>query len=1022
MASFSRLQLAAALIEYDNDDADQSKPRRNAQESAIFAHLRRSKDVQGMSAARRSTDYLGISLPSETDSIAGRESIADGRHSRSSIDALRNPFGRDSTHEGVLDDDEEQSLEVDLTSWGLEAFMPKDRESKSARKKAAHELPNPHPQSPSEGGAVPRPIAGRHSASASRSMSMSGFDSFGEGGAFLDAKSTVDSLGGRRHSIGSPLDIPAKLPTQQYPQHGRAASVHALIENLPATPPLHTVPFPSSSSRPVSPFFDEPPPTARPMSQGPLSDTKSHARTISVGSRMLVNEDAANPFAVRPPSPDRASRFDPKTARMRSASNASMGTIMASGLMQEEPNLFAVRPPSPSRSSRFDPKVRVRTMSQASMGTQMMLDNDGISDAGRPRRDRPYSRLELMRPKVLIMPSPLQHSAGPSAPSPSVVHREGFELTTDGRPLPPGARTSRRASSTLSMLDPSGSTPPIASNSFTPNPRASLTLSQLTFRNNLAVDGQRDVAYADLEKRLRRATEDGEQVDLEALVEEAPAPPVVIQTPDLGVDDTDRSRRPAGKLYGKSLIDDLEARKAEMRGKVRVFTGDQRPSMMARTPMQRSSTLIDPESLKQRPVSQLMDTSRSQSDLIRRNSANIKPLLNFDDVIPGAPRTHLDAMPTGTTKSVFGVDTLWERELAKLRVMEEGDRLEAEERRKNGVSDETGRGKKRKGRGKKNKREDKGDEFDPEPEGGDADENTSSMQMPREPRPPSPLHMLPAIQKVAARRAPPPPVDGDETEEGSDSDDARPGQPGDPRRSQVESWFAGASDDEDAGRGRIKAAGPPAGHPSQSLRLPQVIRTQDDSSEEDLPLVATLGRAAQRVSRLQIGPDDSDEDEPLTAVLDKRKTMMGGTLSPGASRKADDDEDDDDNQPLGLRVSRAFPASPISVTGSVPPQPAGEEDDMPLAFHPEQMRRTQYMMAQQQQQQQMMMQAQAAQLHQSMIFGTPSMMASGFFGPPIPPHMMAPAPIQPSPPPMHDAGKFGRVDKWRHDVAVEGET
>ena len=60
------------------------------------------------------------------------------------------------------------------------------------------------------------------------------------------------------------------------------------------------------------------------------------------------------------------------------------------------------------------------------------------------------------------------------------------------------------------MLEP-GLSAPIASNSFTPNPRNSLTLSQLTFRNTLLVDGQRDVAYADIDTRLKRATEDGEQ-------------------------------------------------------------------------------------------------------------------------------------------------------------------------------------------------------------------------------------------------------------------------------------------------------------------------------------------------------------------------------------------------------------------------------------------------------------------------------------------------------------------------------
>lgn len=74
----------------------------------------------------------------------------------------------------------------------------------------------------------------------------------------------------------------------------------------------------------------------------------------------------------------------------------------------------------------------------------------------------------------------------------------------------------------------------------------------------------------------------------------------------------------------------------------------------------------------------------------------------------------------------------------------------------------------------------------------------------------------------------------------------------------------------------------------------------------------------------------------------------------------------------------------------------------------------------------MMMQA---QLHNNMFFN-PSMMGSGFFSPsmagpmmnPMNPMMMMQAPIPvPSPPPVHDTAKFGRVDKWRRDVAVEGE-
>jgi hypothetical protein len=91
------------------------------------------------------------------------------------------------------------------------------------------------------------------------------------------------------------------------------------------------------------------------------------------------------------------------------------------------------------------------------------------------------------------------------------------------------------------------------------------------------------------------------------------------------------------------------------------------------------------------------------------------------------------------------------------------------------------------------------------------------------------------------------------------------------------------------------------------------------------------------------------------------------------------------------------------------------------------------MLAQQQQfaQQQMMMQA---QIQNSMMFNQPSFMGPGFYGPPMGvgvgmgmgPMMgdmsMMPPPIAPgTPPPVQDPAKFGRVDAWRRDVAVEGE-
>lgn len=378
-------------------------------------------------------------------------------------------------------------------------------------------------------------------------MSMNMLNGLGEGGAFLDSQSITPPtppLGPRRHSIGDPLNLPESHSTEPiFPprSRSRSPSAHALIDNLPLHNPLHSVPFPSSETvRSPSPQADG---AERPRAQS----------SLSMGSRAFLND------TVRSPSP--GSRYGPGGARGRTYSNGAMSNMLPGEPQADEDNPFALRPPSPSRMSRFDPKAqRARTMSQGTMATQMMLDD--APPEPRPPRDRRYSRAELMRPKVLIMPSPLQSQMG-STSQPGVIAREGFELSTDGRPLPPGARAARRASATLSVLEP-GLNAPVASNSFTPNPRSSLTLSQLVFRNTLMVDGQRDVAYADIENHLKRATADGEKVEPEP----EPEPEPVREVPIVQVEEPGQ-KRPAGKLFGRSLIDDLEARKAEMRGKQR---------------------------------------------------------------------------------------------------------------------------------------------------------------------------------------------------------------------------------------------------------------------------------------------------------------------------------------------------------------------------------------------------------------------------------------------------------------------
>ena len=657
-----------------------------------------------------------------------------------------------------------------------------------------------------------------------------------------------------------------------------------------------------------------------------------------------------------------------------------------------EDNPFAIH--HSSHISRFDPKSlgRTRTHSSNSMGSRMVLDNDNISIMtgtrnAYSREPRYATTLDLLRPKVLVMPSPLQ-AVAPSMPEqPSHAVRDGFELSTDGPPLPPGARSSRRLSSASIMET---EIVPLASNSFIPNPHIDLSLSQKTFRNTLVVGG-RIGTYLDVDKGLPRATEEGQQIQL---IEDAPKEEILpVEIPE----EDSKALRPAGKLYGKSLIDDLENRKVQMRSKQRyfifalvwtlrliimcsVFTGDERPSMMARE--HRTSTLIDPASLQTRPMSKRSSSYgalKPQQALGRQNSLSIKPLLNFEDEDNNALRPPTVAGRMPTSRSVFGKDTLWEREMAKLKEIEAREKeenLKQEEKRERKNMD-------KKKKHKKKGRHQKDDE--------DVQQVSATARVTVEPP------TLPDIQH-ATRRVPPK-VNANDSDATTESEyEGEQPQPS----AITPGWHDNSSDDEDAGPRRTTGVG---------LRYPKNSRKisilHDNDSEEDLPLAATIHKAAARAALgvTQAGPDSDDEDQPLSRIVLQARAK----LSPSRTtfQMKNQPADDDDDQPLGLRISRFVQNRPN----------ADDEDDLPLAFHPEQQRRTQYqMLAQQQHQQQIMMQAQM----QSNMLMSASMMGPGYFAPLVHPMgmMQAPMPV-PSPPPVHDEVKFGRVDRWRRDIVVD---
>lgn len=270
---------------------------------------------------------------------------------------------------------------------------------------------------------------------------------------------------------------------------------------------------------------------------GRQSTSSNRPRRSSVADPTLIPlEDQHAPTAFR--------------NRANSVSGLSLTGRATPGAENVAPNPFELPLPSPAHTSRFDPKIQAvaheRRMSMGSMHTRRTfldaqepeepVDNTSVMVGAPTESSYRLSRMDMLRPKVLVMPSPLQDQVDPQ-PLPTKPVRPGYLDSTDSRPLPPGAKTTGADSGV--------------------NARSSMTLSQLTFRNSLMVGGQRDPSYGYLETSLKRAQNEGEQVEQERDPEPDP-------DPDPGL-----PYRSAGKLYGRSLMDDLEARKAQLKGKQR---------------------------------------------------------------------------------------------------------------------------------------------------------------------------------------------------------------------------------------------------------------------------------------------------------------------------------------------------------------------------------------------------------------------------------------------------------------------
>lgn len=430
--------------------------------------------------------------------------------------------------------------------------------------------------------------------------------------------------------------------------------------------------------------------------------------------------------------------------------------------------------------------------------------------------------------------------------------------------------------------------------------------------------------------------------------------------------------------------------------------------MMDRPGINRSSTLIDPSAFGDRPTLGVRnEIPHTDTTLVRRGSRNSKPLLAIDDAGKIA-ETGIRESRIAQTRSVFGVDTLWAREVEKLKVIEAEEKAAAEERRIQEEKEEARRAKKSKGKNKGKKRDARDK---PETSG----EKIMQDQSPISPRNDTSFQKqdevsitLPDIPVVTSRRRViRAPVDNGSDYESSASASEVGVRTGGSRLADdlADQWV---SDDE---RKLVP--------PSSSKDIRSTLIMAENDSEEDLPLSVTLERATRNLSlRNNNVEEDSDEDKPLSSLLVDRPNIDIPSIDfDNLGTKQEEEDEDEDDVPLGVRISRMpAGASQVSALSSLS---VGDDDDRPLSMHPGQIRKSQFNLFAQMQQQQQIQQQQMlqAQLAQSMAFGAQQQSMMFMVPPPAVPNPYASQPSLP----VQD-NKFSSVDRWRHGVAVEGSS
>ncbi|KAJ9096393.1 hypothetical protein QFC21_005215 [Naganishia friedmannii] len=1021
--AFNRVALAAALLEYDNDNPASGLAPRKARESAII-----------LGAAAAPPPPPPHQRPDIRASSVGRDGqrAQQQQHRLSGIGIIED---RGSTYGYIpgrpTEEEEEQGemdmAEVDLSSWGLpETFLP-PQQIRDQRPTYRVDTTTDHTlsdriTSPTNSTYAQNVVKSAVIASPSNRRNRKGRTvSFHDYTSVLYNHNNNDSStpANREDSEQDPMEELAQHQHQPqdmapYSTTVRPRSSMSVMNRGRPTSPFNA-PHAASSPTTASPSFilsptgsvaplHVPLPPSPGQGQGhgvyqqhqimemvstPTSPTRSTCEPLRHGD--------ANPFALPAPAGRRVSRFDPKITTPSPVEMQGPAQADGAGGPSRASYNAGFRPVSQA-SGYFPPLIHTHDRSHRAAASYVP-----------PLPAQQPSTISRLRPRTLLMPAPLHGVLDPTQSAPLMPSRwdtEGF--SRGAKPLPPGALT-RPDSFVGKLNDQEGG-------GNKGRPPAPFSSTRQLFRVTLAgagVDGKMrdshgsgytgyEAGFMDVPPSAERDGEVGVQ-----------------QYGGRGGDDDDdegseygaedylaprgeHDWRPETRfVQGPSLMDRLEARKAELRSKQRVFRGDNRPAMMSRSsagPLVNLDAAVDPLTGQTSPGLQKRASLVLQDD----DGRPLVRLVSHGDPTTTTTTTERPNMPP-RGKSVFGVDTLWEKELRKLEAQQESERglaLQMEARRRK-------KGEKKAKKGKRQEGERSSEQEQEDTRGAaatDDDDATHPYTQTMHSQGRNDTGMPPSLSLgdlATALHAPFNPAQG-----AISNTNANPHTAVD-----VDDWAVGSDED-----------GPAAVQPRRRKRRivgPVPVPDAASDSEDDVPLAKAFG-----VTRAKLTAEESDssEDEPLSKLKSK---VSNRTF----------DASDEDDIPLALRRAKK--------SGVVPAQQAvsalEDEDDMPLAQRRLRAQETGVIDPglQQQQQQHLAM----AMQHQSMMMNPMMSMYGGGVGMMGMPMMGMPSPMGMMPggaPPFGVGGAFNnastypmphaplpppdpKIDRWRREIeAREG--